>query len=91
MVNADWTISITRSRFTSRYCSKLWDNFGYMEKKQSIVAIGEDMKFQTIAEGICEFIWPEILIKDLQLPVMHHRVSYGYTKSTISFVNNLAQ
>lgn len=70
-VNADWTISITRSRFTSRYCSKYWDNFGYMEKKQSIVAISEDMEFQTIAEGICEFIWLKILIKDLQLPSLN--------------------
>lgn len=49
------------------------------------------MEFQTIAEGICEFIWLEILIKDLQLPVLHHRVLYGHTKSTISFVNNLVQ
>ena len=56
--DADWAGSVTDSRSTLGFCTKLWGNIiTWRSKKQIAVARSSaEAEFKAIAQGICELI-----------------------------------
>ena len=50
-----------------------------------------EAEYKAIAQGICEVIWLEKLMMDLNIPIFSPIRLYSDSKSTISIVNNLVQ
>jgi len=92
-VDDDWAGSIEDNRFTFGFCIKLCKNLvTWRSKKQLIVTRSSaEAEFRAIAQGICELIWVEKMMEDLQLSMSSPKVFYCDSKSTISIVNNPVQ
>ena len=92
-MDADWAGSNKDSRSTTGYCTKVWGNVvTWRSKKQSMVARSSaEAEFQAIAQGICEVIWLERLLKDLKIPLAQPTRVYSDSKSAISIVKNHVQ
>lgn len=61
-------------------------------KKQSVVARSSvEAKFRAIAQGICEVIWLERMMEDLEIPLSHKTKVFSDNKSAISIVKNSIQ
>ncbi|KAH9735881.1 protein kinase domain-containing protein [Citrus sinensis] len=91
-IDADWAGS-EDCKSTSGYCTKLWGNLvTWRSKKQTVVARSSaEAEFRAIAQGMCEVIWLERLMQDLQITVCSPAKLYSDSKSAISIVNNPVQ
>lgn len=74
--DADWVGSITDSRFTSEYCTYVWETwlFGnlviWRSKRQTVVArCSAEAEFRVMACRICEGMWLKHLLDELKVPV----------------------
>ena len=81
-VDVDWARSIEDSRSTLGYCTKVWGNVvTWRSKKQFVIAHSSDEAgFRVIAQGICEVIWLERLMKDLHIPLLQQTKVYRDSK-----------
>ena len=71
----------------------MWGNLvTWRSKKQTVVARSSaEAEFRAIAQGMCEVIWLERLMQDLQITVCSPTKLYSDSKSAISIVNNPVQ
>nr|CAD1818497.1 unnamed protein product [Ananas comosus var. bracteatus] len=65
--DADWAGLVIDRRSTSGYCYFVWKNLvTWRSKKQSVVARSSaEAEFRVMAQGICEGIWLNKLLKEL--------------------------
>ncbi|EXB61168.1 Copia protein [Morus notabilis] len=91
--DADWAGSVTDRRSTTGYCCFVWGNLvTWRRKKQSVVARSSaEAEFRAMANGLCELIWLQRVIGDLQLTIEAPMKLYCDNKAAISIANNLVQ
>ncbi|XP_052294442.1 secreted RxLR effector protein 161-like [Citrus sinensis] len=91
-VDVDWAGS-EDCKLTSRHCTKLCGNLvTWRSNKQTVVARSSaEAEFWVITQGMCEVIWLERLMQDLQITVCSPTKLYTDSTSTVSIVNNLVQ
>ena len=67
--DADWAGSPSDRKSTSGMCSYVWGNLvTWQSKKQHVVARSSaESEFRAVAQGICEGIWLDRLLKDLKI------------------------
>lgn len=67
--------------------------FSNLEEQKAIGSArsSAEAELRAIAEGICELIWVEKIMEDLQLPISSPKMLYCDSKSAISIVNNPVQ
>ena len=81
------------TKSTTGYCTKLWDNLvTWRSKKQSVVARSSaEAEYRAIAQGMCELIWLDRLLSDLNVPLEGPMKLYSDSKSAIAIVHNPVQ
>ncbi|XP_073019440.1 secreted RxLR effector protein 161-like [Primulina eburnea] len=69
--DADYGGSVSDRRSTSGMCTYVWGNLvTWRSKKQSVVARSSaEAELRSLAHGVCEGIWLERLLRDLQISV----------------------
>ena len=87
---ASWASSIRDHRFRFGHCTFLGGNLvKWRTKKQSIVARSStEAKFNSLALGICELIWPKSLMQELKIANNHPMVLYCHNKAAINIAHN---
>jgi len=67
--DADWAGSIIDRKSTTGYCSYVWGNLvTWRSKKQQVVARSSaEAKFRALSHGMCEGIWLQRMLKELNL------------------------
>ena len=91
--HANWVGTVTDSRSTSGFYTKLRENLAtWRNKKQTVVARSNaEGEFRAIAQGICELIWLTRIMEDMRMPLKLPTKLYSDSKSAISIVNNPVQ
>lgn len=91
--NVDWAGSVTDRRSTSGYCSFVWGNLvTRRSKKQSVVARScVEAEFRSMAHGICEGMWLQRMLAELQVHTYHEVSLFCDNKAAISIAKNLVQ
>ncbi|CAH9070098.1 unnamed protein product [Cuscuta epithymum] len=89
----DWAGSTTDRRSRSGYCTFVWGNLvTWRSKKQTVVARSSaEAEFRAMANGICEGIWLNQVLKELHLPLECPIKLYCDNKAAISIANNPVQ
>lgn len=82
--DADKTDSLIDKRSTLGYCSYVWGNLvSWRTKKQSVVVSSStEAEFQALAQGICEDIWLEMLLRKLKM-TNHYPMRVYYNNKAI--------
>ena len=88
--DADYAGSVVDRRSTSGYCTFLGGNFvTWRSKNQSMVSRSSvEAEYRAIVQGICEIIWLERLLEDLNIPMTTPTRLYTDSKSAINIINN---
>lgn len=91
--DADWAGAVDDSKSTTGSCTKVWGKkVNVQSKKQSVVARSSaEAEYRAIAQGTCELIWIQRLMKDLNMPVTGPMKLFSDSKSAISVVHNPVQ
>ena len=69
--DADWAGSTEARRSTIGYCTYAWGNLvTWRSKKQSVVARSSaEAEFRVVAQGMCEGLWLQKLLKELHITI----------------------
>ena len=91
--DADWAGSITDRKSTSGYCSCVWGNLvTWRSKKQNVVARSSaEAEFRSMANGICEGLWLQHILKELGKPATLPIRLYCDNKAAISIAHDPVQ
>ncbi|KAK8946894.1 hypothetical protein KSP39_PZI006799 [Platanthera zijinensis] len=91
--DADYAGSVSDRRSTSSYCMFLEGNLvTWRSKKQSVVSRSSaEAEYRAMALGICELLWPRILLTDLKIPIENPMILYCDNKSAISIAADPVQ
>ena len=67
--DADYADFLVDRRSTIGYCTFLGGNLvTWRNKKQNVVArLTAKSEFRVIAQGLCELLWPKIILNDLRI------------------------
>ena len=92
-VDANWAGLMEYRKSTTGYYTRLWGNLAtWRSKKQSIVAKSSaEVEYRAITQRLCELIWIERLLRDLNIPRTNPMKLYSDRKSTINTVHNPIQ
>ncbi|RVW44140.1 Retrovirus-related Pol polyprotein from transposon RE1 [Vitis vinifera] len=91
--DADWAGSTDDRRSTTGYCNYVWGNLvTWGSKKQSVVARSSvEAKFKAIAQGMCEGLWLQKLLKELHITIKLPLKLHCDNKATIIISHNPVQ
>ena len=78
-LDVDWESSIIDWRSTFGYCSFIWGEIGRNSVEAELCAM---------AQGICEGIWLNKLLKELRVPLKYPIVLYCDNQAAISIAQN---
>ncbi|KAL4038586.1 hypothetical protein IC575_002208 [Cucumis melo] len=89
ITDSNWAGSVVNRKSTSGYCTFVWDNLvTWRSKKRSVVAKSSaEAKYQTMILGICEEIWLQKVISDLQQECETPLKLFCDNKAAISIAN----
>lgn len=92
-IDADYVGLIVDRRSTTRYCTFLVDNLiTWRSKKQNVVTRSSaESEFRAMAQGICEILCIQIILKDLKIEWICPIKLYCDNKSVITIAHNLIQ
>ncbi|RVW92976.1 Retrovirus-related Pol polyprotein from transposon RE1 [Vitis vinifera] len=86
--DADWAGSANDKRSTTGYCTYVWGNLvTWRSKKQSVVARSSaETEFRAVAQGMCEGLWLQKLLKELRITIELPIKLYVTTKLPLVFL-----
>ena len=89
-VDADWAGNIMDRKSTTGYCTKVWGNLvTWRSKKQTVVARSSaEAEFRALAHAVCELMWIERVLKELQLIKNSPMQLYCDNKAAINIAHN---
>ncbi|XP_038874890.1 secreted RxLR effector protein 161-like [Benincasa hispida] len=89
-IDVDWVGSVVDKKSTSGYCTFVWGNLvTWRSKKQGVVARSSvEAEYRVMSLGICEEIWLEKVLKDLDQEHTSPMKLYCNNKAAISIANN---
>ncbi|KAH9684421.1 reverse transcriptase Ty1/copia-type domain-containing protein [Citrus sinensis] len=89
-VDADWAGNIMDRKSTTGYCTKVWGNLvTWRSKKQTVVARSSaEAEFRALAHAVCELMWIERVLKELQLIKNSSMQLYCDNKAAINIAHN---
>lgn len=90
--DADWGGS-DDARSTTGYCTKVWGNVvTWRSKKQTVVARSStEAKYRAIAHGVCELIWIQWLLEEINVSISGPVKLNSDSESAIAIVHNPIQ
>ena len=91
--NVDWGGLVVDRRLISGYCTFLGGNLATLRsKKQLVVARSSvEAEFRSMAHGICELLWLQIILSDLKVKWEGRVKLYCDNKLTINITHNSIQ
>ncbi|RVW36389.1 Retrovirus-related Pol polyprotein from transposon RE1 [Vitis vinifera] len=86
--DVDWAGSANDKRSTTGYCTYVWGNLvTWRSKKQSVVARSSaETEFRAVAQGMCEGLWLQKLLKELRITIELPIKLYVTTKLPLVFL-----
>ena len=89
-IDVDWAGAIDDRKSTSGYCTFVWGNLvTWRSKKQTVIARSiAKVESRSVAHGICEVLWLQIFLEELEVMVKLPLRIYCDNKAAINISHN---
>ncbi|RVW38703.1 Retrovirus-related Pol polyprotein from transposon RE1 [Vitis vinifera] len=89
-IDVDWAGAIDDRKSTSGYCTFVWGNLvTWRSKKQTVIARSiAKVELRSVAHGICEVLWLQIFLEELEVMVKLPLRIYCDNKAAINISHN---